>query len=192
MSTNNTYWNNNGIYSNEVELLQEYLYPPQGKRADEKCKTPEGRLLSAISYLYYDEYNNGSCNVYEVKKDDCEWCNGWGYEEPWDDADEDELEDCSYCWGDCEFVSERVWQREERIDDIKVFACQSRMYPELNRLWEEYYSEMILKPSNGLDYDGQDDDIIQDVLEKLVTSVVDVIMLKYKVVDGQVVEVQND
>ena len=51
---------------------------------------------------------------------------------------------------------------------------------------------MILKPSNGLDYDGQDDDIIQDVLEKLVTSVVDVIMLKYKVVDGQVVEVQND
>ena len=50
----NTYWNNNGKYNHEYEILWRRLVPAEGK-----ANTVAGEVLRAVSRLYYRWYNDG-------------------------------------------------------------------------------------------------------------------------------------
>lgn len=52
-----TYWDNKGQYQEWLDSNFDTLVPQDGK-----ASTLEGELLRAINRLYYDAYNNGSCN----------------------------------------------------------------------------------------------------------------------------------
>ena len=53
-----TYWEGNGRYESVYQNLMANLVPEEGR-----APTPHGALLSAISRVYYDWYNNGGCNL---------------------------------------------------------------------------------------------------------------------------------
>lgn len=53
-----TYWEHTGAYTAEFNELHDRLVPPQGR-----ARTVHGELLSSISRVYYDWYNNGGCNL---------------------------------------------------------------------------------------------------------------------------------
>jgi hypothetical protein len=53
----NTYWNHAGKYEKEYHRLWDKLVPDTGN-----AKTVRGEVLRCVSKLYYDRYNNGSCN----------------------------------------------------------------------------------------------------------------------------------
>ena len=55
--TNKIYWNSNGMYQADYEVLAQKLLPGNGKTG-----TIEGEMLRAATKLYYDYYNNGMCN----------------------------------------------------------------------------------------------------------------------------------
>ena len=56
----NSYWDDNGAYQKEYDSLYEELVPPSGE-----AKCINGKMLRAISRLYYDFCNNGNGNVFE-------------------------------------------------------------------------------------------------------------------------------
>jgi len=51
------FWNHTHKLSQISEKIQERLIPAMGS-----CSTLAGELLRAASRIYYDHYNNGSCN----------------------------------------------------------------------------------------------------------------------------------
>ena len=55
--TDNIYWNSNGMYQADYEVLANKLLPSKGK-----ADTIEGEMLRAATKLYYDYWNNGMCN----------------------------------------------------------------------------------------------------------------------------------
>ena len=171
MGTKNTYWNERGQYSHEAKVLQDYLYP---KDVFQECETLEGRLLSAVSYFYYDEFNNGSCNVYEVKTD-CEGEYSIGREWEYPNLKHSRTMD--------KWTYSPTWRNVDTKDEK-----WDKGHPELAKVWEEYVDEMIENPTGGYHFDGHDEDKIQEILERLVTSAIEVVMLKYKVVGNKVVE----
>ena len=55
-----SYWDGSGAYQKEFEKLEEELIPASGP-----ADTVHGKMLRAISRLYYDFCNNGNGNVFE-------------------------------------------------------------------------------------------------------------------------------
>lgn len=53
-----TYWNGQGTYQAEHELLAKALVPLAGK-----ASTGDGEALRALSRIYHDMYNNGGGNL---------------------------------------------------------------------------------------------------------------------------------
>lgn len=53
-----TYWNDNGKYQKESNLLWRTFVPNTGS-----CETITAELYRCISRIYYDIYNNGGCNL---------------------------------------------------------------------------------------------------------------------------------
>ena len=86
------YWEDSGVYQKIYDNLYNELVP-----ASDMAETIHGELIRCISRLYYDFCNNGNCNVLDNEMENCEYCDGYGYEE---DADGEE-QDCSYCDGEC-------------------------------------------------------------------------------------------
>lgn len=58
----NSYWNGNGKFQKEYDEFFEKLVPPEGE-----AKTMKGELLRSVSSIYYDCYNNGFCNIGNLK-----------------------------------------------------------------------------------------------------------------------------
>ena len=52
-----TYWNGNGMYQADYEVLAKNLLPGNGSAG-----TYEGEMLRSATRLYYDYYNNGMVN----------------------------------------------------------------------------------------------------------------------------------
>lgn len=88
-----SYWNENGAYQKEYDELYSQLVPDRGE-----AETIHGEMIRCVSRLFYDYCNNGNCNVLEgvleTHYETCDNCGGSGYE------DYEELEQCSYCYGD--------------------------------------------------------------------------------------------
>lgn len=59
----NTYWNHNGKYQSESDKIEE-LVPHMGMTSNAYLN-----LFITASNLYYDEYNNGSCNFDNLVED---------------------------------------------------------------------------------------------------------------------------
>ena len=63
MSNENTYWNNNGKYETEYHELWKQV-PNEGE-----ASKPHIEQVRCISRIYYDYYNNGSCNWGDYYRD---------------------------------------------------------------------------------------------------------------------------
>lgn len=59
-----SYWNHTGKYQEQYDRLWKELVPPEGN-----ADTYHGEVLRICSRLYYDYYNNGLCNCYDVNTD---------------------------------------------------------------------------------------------------------------------------
>ena len=60
-----SYWQGTGVYQKEYDDLYERLVPKRGC-----ADTIAGEMVRGVSRLYYDYFNNGNCNVVDVKYDD--------------------------------------------------------------------------------------------------------------------------
>jgi hypothetical protein len=89
-----SYWYENGAYQNLYDSLWEQLVPASGY-----APTIHGEMMRSISRLFYDYCNNGNGNALDRRMETCHHCGGWGYEEKYNDDEEQETEDCSYCDG---------------------------------------------------------------------------------------------
>ncbi len=88
-----SYWDENGVYQKEYDELYTQLVPDRGE-----ADTVHGEMIRCVSRLFYDYCNNGNCNVLDGGPQSyteiCDECGGSGY------YDEDEEEQCNYCYGD--------------------------------------------------------------------------------------------
>ncbi|NLZ33896.1 MAG: hypothetical protein GX889_03085 [Clostridiales bacterium] len=66
MKNERTYWNEEGLYQEEVNKLED-LKPDRGYTNNEYMN-----LFLAVSHLYYDVYNNGGCNIKDFYMKDIE------------------------------------------------------------------------------------------------------------------------
>ena len=156
-----SYWNNNGAYQEEYDALYEKLVPAQGE-----ANSVHGEMIRSISRLFYDFCNNGNGNAIEVPTSwqDCEYCDGSGYEEAeecydcdgngYDDEGDDcdycedgelEPEDCHYCGGAC---------GEDWSEDPVITPYYESMLYYLERHMDDTSSldtlrEFMLDPSKG-------------------------------------------
>ena len=89
-----SYWYANGIYQEEYNYFHTNLVPASGY-----APTIHGEMIRCVSRLYYDFCNNGNCNAIDTKKEECHQCGGCGYEEVYNDDDEEQTEDCHWCDG---------------------------------------------------------------------------------------------
>ena len=97
-----SYWYANGIYQEEYNTFHTKLVPATGY-----APTIHGEMIRCVSRLYYDFCNNGNCNAVDMKMEECHQCGGWGYEESYNDDEEQETEDCHWCDGSGEGEGER-------------------------------------------------------------------------------------
>jgi hypothetical protein len=75
-----SYWNEDGAYQKEFDKLEKELVPASGE-----AETDHGKMLRAISRLYYDFCNNGNGNVFQESWG--EWSINPFYEEMLDELD---------------------------------------------------------------------------------------------------------
>lgn len=120
------YWGNTGVYQQQWDGLYEFLVPASGD-----APTIQGELIRCISRLYYDYCNNGNCNAIDVTMEDCDECDGWGYEE---DSD-GETQDCQWCNGDCKVEGDAYITAyyQEMIDFLKEYLIEKELVSELEK-----------------------------------------------------------
>jgi len=119
-----SYWANNGAYQDKYDSLWQSLVPASGY-----APTIHGEMLRSISRLFYDFCNNGNCNALDFRMETCHNCGGWGYEERYNDEEEQETEDCHYCDGngECEGEVYLTEYYEEMVDFL--YECMYRKEP---------------------------------------------------------------
>jgi hypothetical protein len=59
------YWNGEGKYQKQHSEIFNRLVPSEGK-----AKTKAGEILRMVSSIYYDQFNNGGCNLWEGRRED--------------------------------------------------------------------------------------------------------------------------
>jgi hypothetical protein len=153
-----SYWNHEGAYQNIYDYLYENLVPSSGN-----APTIHGELIRCVGRLYYDYCNNGNCNVLDLKMQTCHHCGGWGYEEKYNDDEEQESEDCSYCDGAGE-VQDEVYiteYYEEMIDFLSNYM--------LDRTPIANLQDYLLNSKNGR---CKFDDKEYDIYNKLTDAVI--------------------
>ena len=109
-----------GLYFKEYTLLWDKLVPDFGE-----SKTIIGEFIRILGRLNHEYYNNGNCNLQDAITEECEYCDGTGYEEctrydceegyiieedlygneekvlcPDCDGDYQHYADCQYCGGE--------------------------------------------------------------------------------------------
>jgi hypothetical protein len=126
----NSYWGHNGAYQNLYDSLWEQLIPSSGY-----ATTIHGEMIRSISRLFYEFCNNGNCNALDRRMETCHSCGGWGYEEKYNDDEEQETEDCSSCdgSGECEdevFITEYY---QEMVDFLLEFMLEKEPIKNLEK-----------------------------------------------------------
>lgn len=138
-----SYWNDTGAYQKDFDRLWKELVPPR-----DKASTIQGELIRIVNNFAYEYYNNGNCNSVEIIKEDCEECDGSG----WEVYNDEEKIDCSYCGGECQ-----VYDRKELRDDYEDYIYFLNRY-----LKEDEYAsnlkEFLLSDDKGYGKYKFDDD----------------------------------
>jgi hypothetical protein len=132
----NSYWGHNGAYQNLYDSLWEQLIPSSGY-----ATTIHGEMIRGISRLFYEFCNNGNCNALDRRMETCHSCGGWGYEEKYNDDEEQETEDCSSCdgSGECEdevFITEYY---QEMVDFLLEFMLEKEPIKNLEKFLLKNY-----------------------------------------------------
>lgn len=125
-----SYWGENGAYQNLYDSLWEQLVPASGY-----ATTIHGEMIRAISRLFYEYCNNGNGNALDRKMETCHSCGGWGYEENYNEDEEQESEDCSSCDGRGE-VEDEVFitnYYQEMVDFLLEFMVEKEPIRKLEK-----------------------------------------------------------
>lgn len=126
---NNHYWNNNGAYTQEMDILYKKFVPMYGR-----SKNLTGEVIRAANRLYCEFCNNGNGNVLQSRTVyggewvECHCCGGSGY-------DEYNEETCDYCNG------EGGWYEE---DEDEIFTL-SEFYNNFIKLIYYYFEQKNCK-----------------------------------------------
>jgi len=156
----NTYWDDNGAYQKELDVLYNKLVPMSGD-----AETVHGELVRVVNRLYYEYCNNGNCNAverdWEEEEYDCYNCNGTGEV----DYGEEDLEDCNDCGGTgyeweevegdtyldswyesmLEFIVEHVPASNTVVQKLETFMLHGPGYSnyQFNDAEYEYYNDVV-------------------------------------------------
>ena len=171
-----SYWNNDAVYSAELDKLSDELVPNSGDST-----TVHGELVRVIQRFVHEWGCNGNGNAVEMSKMTCESCGGSGYDEPDDDDDEYQA-DCSNCGGECtvdEYVEldsyyERMMRfldsyviNKDVIERFEKYLLSFNTYYEMNeknaeRIYDELCDEVmfqVLTTENEPNPDFEKEDI---------------------------------
>lgn len=158
-----SYWGHDGAYQNLYDNLYDKLVPASGY-----APTIHGEMLRSISRLFYDFCNNGNCNVLDLKMDTCHNCGGWGYEEKYNDEEEEqEIEDCSYCGSSGEVQDEVYITKyyEEMVDFLQEFMNEKESIFNLKKFLIDEYSIRYSFSDEQMDiYNKVVDDVMYQIL----------------------------
>lgn len=130
---NNHYWNNNGAYTQEMDILYKKFVPMYGR-----SKNLTGEVIRAANRLYCEFCNNGNGNVLQSRTVyggewvECHCCGGSGY-------DEYNEETCDYCNG------EGGWYEESEDEEFVLYEY----YDNLIKLIRHYFKQKDCK--EGID-----------------------------------------
>jgi hypothetical protein len=118
-----SYWGLNGAYQKEYDVLWDKLVPSAGN-----AETIQGEMIRSVSRLFYDYCNNGNCNAVDMKMEECHQCGGCGYEESYNDDEEQETEDCHWCDGSGEDEGEKFVTEyyQEMLDFLDEFLTDAK------------------------------------------------------------------
>jgi hypothetical protein len=118
-----SYWGNDGAYQNTYDMLYDKLVPASGY-----APTIHGEMIRSISRLFYDFCNNGNCNAVDVRMEECHQCGGWGYEESYNEDEEQEIEDCHWCDGSGKDEGEKFVTEyyQEMLDFLSEFITDKK------------------------------------------------------------------
>ena len=154
----NSYWALNGAYQKEYDVLWDKLVPSAGYG-----ETIHGEMIRCVSRLFYDYCNNGNCNAVDTKMEECHQCGGWGYEESYNDDEEQETEDCHWCDGSGEDEGERFVTEyyQEMLDFLNEFLTDAKCVGKLE--------DFMLKGAGYAKY--KFDEAEMDVYNKVVDAV---------------------
>lgn len=116
-----SYWGLNGAYQVEMDFHYDKLVPSVGY-----APTIHGEMIRSVSRLFYDYCNNGNCNAVDMRMEECHQCGGWGYEESYNDDEEQETEDCHWCDGSGQDEGERFITEyyQEMLDFLGEFLTE--------------------------------------------------------------------
>ena len=119
-----SYWNNNGKYQVENNLMSR-LIPNYGPFICPENKKLEHSIesLRKLKNIYYEYMNNGCCNAVETIFEECYECGGSGWEYNRFDDDEDQR-DCSCCGGDCKVEVETIISEnyKDMVSDLENYV----------------------------------------------------------------------
>ena len=160
---NNHYWNNNGVYQQELDRLFEKFVPVSGR-----SENLIGEVVRAANRLYYEFCNNGNGNALETTPVwvECGYCKGTGYiEDRVYDEDEICVEKCPDCNGEGGYYDNDDFTLNEYYDNfVKLIhyyfeqkACKEGIeaIDEVLRIIECYYKPedfFIAKYDRCMDY----------------------------------------
>ena len=117
-----SYWNNNGKYQVENDLMSR-LIPDFGPFVCDENKKLEKAIesLRKLQNIYHEYMNNGCCNAVETIFEECYDCGGSGWEiNRWDD----EERDCQCCGGDCKVERETIISEnyQDMVGDLENYV----------------------------------------------------------------------
>ena len=126
----NSYWDENGAYSNQYKILYDELVLPVGN-----APTINGELLRCGSRLNYEYFNNGNCNAVDYESNACDDCLGSGY------ADED----CTECQGEGKIEEDTCLYCEGvgEVSEHDCSYCDGEGVIEGDLFITDYYAQMF-------------------------------------------------
>mgnify|MGYP000556944428 CR=1 FL=1 len=156
-----SYWGHDGAYQNLYDSLWEQLVPASGY-----APTIHGEMMRSISRLFYDYCNNGNGNALDRRMETCHSCGGWGYEEKYNDDEEQETEDCCYCDGRGE-VEDEVFITEY-YQEMVDFLYEAMYEKEPIRNLQKYLTDSSVHKCT---FDEKEMDIYNQVVDAVMYQI---------------------
>lgn len=135
----NSYWDGNGAYQKELEMLSKNLVPSSGE-----AETFLGEMIRCVSNLNHEYNNNGNGNAIEVETEQCGEC--WGSGE----VEVEEYEPCDHCDGEggidgevCDHCDGRGEVKVETYETCPSCDGEGEFYQEPTL--DDYFKDMLDK-----------------------------------------------
>lgn len=152
------YWDGNGKYQEAYDNIWETQVPPKDESPIEYVEA-----VRCMGRLQYEYYNNGNCNSVEFDQEECEDCDGTGYEESSEDGDS---EVCLSCDGDC-YIDSDAYVTEYYADCLNKVRNYTREY----KLVREVEKVMTRKRKSPYTYSAQERSVYNLLCDSLMERV---------------------